>query len=133
MSELIKEGDQKAQDYADAMKQIEMQKVRIGQLETQLRQAIDIAQRASDKEKARKEAEKEKLITSIAGDSKYDKGTLTTKTLEELQTIRTAIDNTIEKTFASVAAEIDESRRPRKPHLTVGEWDSATKTWRGGV
>ena len=119
-------------DYAELAKGYEMQKVEIDRLKTQLRQAIDIAQRANDKEKARGEAEKERLIMSIMQDSKYAKEALTVKSLDELCIIRTAIDHTIEKTFASVAAEIDEARKPKHDNLTVGEWDPEKKQWKGG-
>lgn len=118
-------------DYASLAKENEMQRVRIKQLETQLRQAIDIAQRVKQRDEARDEAAKHQLLTSIMQDSKYTREQLAVKSLDELQTIRTAIDNAIEREFANVAAQIDSQNTPRKPSLTVGEWKDGK--WTGGL
>jgi hypothetical protein len=100
----------------------------------QLRQAVDIAGRANDLAKARDEEEKQRLVNSIQLDSKgFTKDELTKKDLSELQIIRTTLDKSLIKDFASVAAEIDAAKKSRKPHLTAGYYDSATQTWKGGI
>jgi hypothetical protein len=115
------------------LKEVEMLKARVALREKQLKQAIDIANRANDKRKAEQEAEKQSLILSIQSDSKFSKDELEEKTLEDLQTMRLTLDRSIEKTFANVAAEIDAANRKQEPYLTAGYFDPATKTWKGGV
>jgi hypothetical protein len=83
------------------------------------------------REDAKDEALKEQLVVSIMQDSKFNKETLMSKTLDELRIIRTAIDNSIQKDFANVAAEIDFGP-PKKANLTVGQWDAERKQWIGG-
>jgi len=117
----------------DLLREIEMLKTQVEIREKQLRQAIDIAGRANSERKAREDAEKERLINSIVLDSKFGKDELDKKSLGDLQTIRTTLDKSIEKTFASVAADLAEAQRKKKPHLTAGYYDSATKTWKGGI
>ena len=111
----------------------EMLRAQIETRERQLRQAIEIANRANDERNARKEAEKARLIQSIQMDGKFTKDELQGKTLDELNTMRLTLDRSIEKTFASVAAEIDEQRKRKQPVFTLGTWDSASQTWKGGV
>ena len=101
--------------------------------EKQLGQAIGVANRAIEAQNARDEAEKASLIQSIQMDGKFDKEELEKKTLDELHTIRFTLDRSIEKTFANVAAEIDEAKRKHEPFLTAGAWDSKKKEWIGGV
>jgi hypothetical protein len=110
-----------------------MLRAQIKTRETQLRQAIEIANRANDERKAKDYAEKARLISSIQMDSHFTKDELTKKTLPDLQVIRLTLDKSIEKTFASVAAEIDEAGRKRTPHLTAGAWDPVKKQWVGGT
>jgi LPS O-antigen subunit length determinant protein (WzzB/FepE family) len=129
----VKTDSKPAATDADLMRQIEMLKAQVDTREKQLRQAIDIANRANDERKARDEAEKSKLIDSIMMDSKFGKDDLKDKSLADLQTMRITLDKSIEKTFASVAAEMDENRRTKQPLLTVGAWDAASKTWKGGL
>lgn len=111
----------------------EMLRAQIKTRETQLRQAIEIANRANDERKAKDYAEKERLITTIQMDSHFSKDELTKKTLPDLQVMRLTLDKSIEKTFASVAAEIDAAGHKRTPHLTAGAWDSEKKQWVGGT
>jgi len=118
---------------ADLLRQIEMLKAQVDTREKQLKQAIDIANRANDAQKARDEAEKAKLVESVMMDSKFSKDDLTGKTLAELQTMRITLDKSIEKTFASVAAELDEKRHRHAPLFTAGAWDSKTQTYVGGI
>lgn len=118
---------------SDLLREIEMLKAQLQTRETQLRQAIDIAGRANEERAAREDAEKSRLIDSIRIDSKFSKNDLTTKTLQDLQTIRITLDKSIEKTFASVAADMDAAKRKTQPHLTAGYFDAATKTWKGGL
>ena len=118
---------------ADLMRENEMLKARVDLREKQLKQAIDIANRANAKRQAEEEAEKQSLIQSIQMDGKFDKDELEKKSLEELKTMRFTLDRSIEKTFANVAADINEQQRKRKPLLTVGYYDSAAKTWKEGI
>ncbi|MDH5786988.1 MAG: hypothetical protein OEZ40_01670 [Candidatus Bathyarchaeota archaeon] len=122
-----------APTMGDLVRENEMLRSRVKTRETQLRQAIEIANRANDERKAKDHAEKEQLISSIQMDSHFSKDELDKKTLGELQTMRLTLDKSIEKTFASVAAEIDEAGRKREPYLTAGAWDSQKKQWVGGT
>ena len=118
---------------ASLRRENERLKTQLDVREKQLRQAMDIAERANDERKAREEAEKGRLIQSIQMDGKFTKDELDGKTLDDLNTIRFTLDRSIEKTFANVAAEIDERKRKRQPLLTVGDWDPETKSWKGGI
>jgi LPS O-antigen subunit length determinant protein (WzzB/FepE family) len=122
-----------AQTDEDLRRKNEMLQAQVDTREKQLKQAIDIANRANDEHKARDEAEKAKLIDSIMMDSKFSKEDLTSKSIGDLQTMRITLDRSIEKTFASVAADIEASNRIKQPSLTVGRYDSASKTWIGGL
>ena len=99
--------------------------------ERQIKQAIGIANRANEENKAKDNAQKIMLIDSIQMDSEFTKDALAKKNLHELQTIRLTLDKSMEKTFASVAAEIDAAKRKKVPHLTAGAWDG--EKWVGGV
>lgn len=116
----------------DLYREIEMLRAQVKTRETQLRQAIEIANRANDERKAKDDAQKLNLISSIQMDSHFSKDELAKKTLGDLQVMRLTLDKSIEKTFASVAAEIDAEKHRRKPHLTAGAWDSEKKKWVGG-
>jgi hypothetical protein len=118
---------------ADLMRENNMLKTQLINRESQLRQAVDVVSRANDEKKAKEEADKITLIDSIMIDGKFSKDELTKKSLSELQIIRTTIDKTLERTFASVAAELDEAKHTRKPLLSAGYFDSATQTWKGGI
>ena len=113
---------------ADLLRKIEMLQAQVDTREKQLKQAIDIANRANDERKARDEAEKQKLIDSVMIDSKFDKEYLAQKSLSELQTMRITLDKSIEKTFESVAAEIDAANKPKLMGITY--WDSKSNDWR---
>jgi hypothetical protein len=119
----------------ELMQENEMLKARLSVRENQLRQAVDIANKANDQNKAKDSAQKEMLITSIQMDSHFTKDELTQKSLMELQTMRLTLDKSMEKTFANVAAEIDEAKhqRKRKSPATIGNWDSVKKEWIGGM
>ena len=118
---------------ADLLQKIAMLEARVDTREKQLKQAVDIANRANDEHKARDEKEKQKLIDSIQQDSKFTKEDLAGKSIGDLQTMRITLDKSIEKTFASVAADIEEQKRSKQPLLTIGRYDSATKQWTGGL
>jgi hypothetical protein len=132
--------DQKIEDKkptvvsdADLLQKIAMLEARVEVREKQLKQAIDIANRANDEKKASDEKERIKLIDGIVQDSHFSKDTLNSKSLNELQIMRITLDGSIEKTFASVAADIEAQKHSKQPFLTVGAYDSATKTWKGGL
>jgi len=117
----------------DLIRETEMLRARIQVRERQLKQAIDIANKANDQNKAKDNAQKTMLVGSIQMDSHFSKDELTKKSLNELQIIRLTLDKSMEKTFASVAAEIDAAGRKRQPHLTAGAWDQEKKQWVGGT
>lgn len=123
------------QTDADVIRENEMLKARLKTREDQLRQAIDIANRANEQQKAREEAERQTLIDHIVIDTngKYTKDELKNKPLGELQTIKTALDKSIEQSFMNIAAYQAEQDRKKKPHLTVGAYDSQKKEWVGGM
>jgi hypothetical protein len=118
---------------ADLLRKIEMLQAQVDTREKQLKQAIDIAQRANDERKARDEADKMKLIDSIMMDSKFSKEDLSGRSLSELQTMRITLDRSIEKTFASVAADLAEQNNHKKPFLSAGAWDAQKQSWVGGI
>lgn len=117
----------------DLLRKNEMLRAQLKVREDQLRQAIAIANRANQVEKARDEAEKTRLINSIMMDGKFDRDELVKKPLAELETMRMTLDKSLQKTFVNVAAELDQQRRSRKPLLTVGAWDSRRKCWVNGA
>jgi len=125
--------DQKPQTDADLIKQVEMLKGQLKTREDQLRQAIDIANRANVEKEARNEAEKEDLINRLVIDSKYTREDLKDKPLEEVRIIKTAVDKSIDKTFASVAADMAEQDRKTAPLFTIGKWDYKKQDWVGGI
>jgi hypothetical protein len=120
-------------DYAALVKDLEMTKARLKLREDQLTQAVEIANRANAQNKAKDNAQKQMLVASIQLDSHFTQEELTQKSLNELQTIRLTLDKSMSKTFANVAADIDEKNRKAKPQLTAGYFDVSTKTWKGGV
>ena len=125
--------DKGALDQASLLRKIEMLKAQVRLREDQLQQAIGIATRANDERKAREAAEKAQLIQSIQIDGKFPKDELESKSVDELTTIRYTLDRSLEKTFASVAADFEAQRRKREPQLTAGYYDRDTGTWKGGV
>jgi len=121
----------KDRGYAQVVQENENLKVRVERLELQLRQDNTLLQRVNDVKKAEDEADKERLIIDILNNSQYAKDVLTSKTIEDLKTIADALEHT-EKHFASVTADAEHTRKLREPKLTVGEWDSEKKQWKGG-
>lgn len=116
----------------DLLHTIEMLEARLKVRERQLKQAINIANTANQQSKAKDAAQKQMLVDSIQLDSHFTKDELQKKNIHELQTIRLTLDKSMEKTFASVAAEIDAAKRTVKPQLTAGAWDREKKRWVGG-
>jgi hypothetical protein len=123
------------QTYADVVQQLELKKAELKLREDQLRQAIEIANKANDQKKARDAAEKQDLIDRIIIDSngKVTVDELQDKSLRDLVLIKTFASKQLDSTFASIAALQSEKDQRAKPHLTVGYYDNATKTWKGGV
>jgi len=113
---------------------IAMLEAKVAVREDQLKQAIEIASRANDERNATTEAERQSLINSIKLDSKgYTTDELDKKSLQSLVDIRTAIDKTVEPQFASVIAAMDADKKKIRSLLTVGYYDSASDTWKGGM
>jgi len=121
----------KDRDFAEVVQENEKLKVRVERLEAQLRQDNTLLQRVNDMKKAEDDANKERLIIDIMNNSQYTKDTLISKTYGDLKTIADALEHT-EKHFASVASDSEQIRQARQPKLTVGEWDSEKKQWKGG-
>lgn len=117
----------------DLFKEIEMLRGRLKMRENQLKQALDIAIRANAENRAKNKAEKELLISTIQMDSDFGKDELDKKNLNDLRTIRLTLDRSMNKTFASVAADMEAEKNRHKPQLTVGYKDPETKKWKGGV
>lgn len=117
----------------DLIRENEMLRARIKVREDQLKQAIEIANRANDQNKAKDNAQKRMLIDSIQMDSHFAKDELEKKTLSELQVIRLTLDKSMAKTFASVAADIAAENQKKQPLLTAGAWDREKKRWVGGI
>jgi hypothetical protein len=120
---------------ADLMRELEMTKAKLKLREDQLRQAIDIANTANERDKAKQAAEREYAITQIVMDSdgKWTRDELKDKNMRELNLIRTTQDKTLNHTFATVAALQAEVDRKKKTYLTAGYFDPATQTWKGGI
>jgi len=123
----------KTQTDAELLNKIAMLEGRIDVREKQLKQALDWKNRRDDEDNARELKEKVKLIDSIQQDSHFSKDELKDTTISELQTMRKTLDKSIEKTFVSVSAELDEQKRKSAPHLTAGAWDNTEKKWVGGL
>ncbi len=120
-------------DVASLLRENERLKAQLDVRNKQIKQAIGVANRANDERKAREEAEKDRLIQSIQMDGKFDKDELKKKSLDELNIMRMTLDKSLEKTFASVAAELDAMNHKKEPLLTAGAWDSKKKDWVGGT
>jgi hypothetical protein len=118
---------------ASLIQENQMLKGRLELRENQLKQAIDIANRANDEKKAVENKERMQLIDSIQQDSKFTKEDLSNKDINSLRIMRITLDRSMEKTFASIAADISEANAAKQPFLTVGAWDSANKKWTGGL
>ena len=120
---------------AELMRENESLRAKIELREKQLKQAIDIANKANAAQKAKEDAEKESLITQIVLDTnnKFTPEELKDKTLSELRLMKTVVDKSLDQTFASIAAYQADAERRKEPLLTVGAWDSKKKDWVGGV
>lgn len=113
---------------ADLLNKIKMLEARIEVREKQLNQAIDVAKRANDEKAAADTAEKARLIDSIVRDSHFSKDELKDRSLPQLHDMRLTLDKSIEQTFASVAAQLDEAKKPKLQG--VDYWDIASQSWR---
>jgi len=120
---------------ADVLRELAMTKAELTLRKKQLRQAVDVATKVNERQKAADEAEREMIITQILVDAqgKFEKDELKSKSLTDLRLIKTVIDKSMDQTFASIAALDVEERNRKKPRLTVGAWDSKTKNWVGGM
>ncbi|MFA5365919.1 MAG: hypothetical protein WC325_12120 [Candidatus Bathyarchaeia archaeon] len=119
----------------DLLRKVERLEAQVKVREDQLKQAIDIANKANDQQKVRDEAEKIDLIERIVVDSnrKFTPSELADKSLRELNLIKLAIDKSLDATFASVAALQAEQNRKNQPLLTAGAWDNKSQSWVGGI
>ena len=117
------------------IKENEMLKAKVDKLEGYLKQAIDVANKANEMQKAKDEAEISDLTDRIvaASNNRLTVDSLKGKTLDELRLIKTTLDLSMQDTFASVAALQSERDRKHAPLLTVGKWDSKTQSWVGGL
>ena len=117
------------------MRENAMMKAELQLRKKQLKQAVDVAIKVNEKQKAADEAEREMIITQIMVDStgKFEKDELKAKSLSELRLIKTVIDKNNDETFASIAALDAENRNRKKTRFTVGAWDSKKQDWVGGM
>lgn len=122
------------QTDAQLLRENEMLKAQVKLREEQLKQAIDIANKANDQAKAREAAEKQDLIDRIIVDAngKMTQDELQGKSLSELQLVKTVLSKSLDHTFASIAALQAEKDKRTAPYLTAGAWDSQNKKWIGG-
>lgn len=121
----------------DVVRENEMLRARLKVREDQLKQAINIANRANAENKAKTNAQKQMLVSSIQMDSDFTKDELDKKNIGELQVIRLTLDKSMNKTFASVAADIAAADRKRTPQLTAGWYagkdSNGNAVWKGGI
>ena len=123
-----KQGDTKTD--AALMQENEMLKAQLKVREDQLKQAIAIANKANDQQKARDEAEKADLINRIVVDTagKITKDELADKPLRELVLIKTYTSKSLDSTFASIAAL--QAEKDKAKTFGIDYWDSKAQEWR---
>lgn len=124
-----------AKTDAEVIRENELLKAKVDKLEKYLAQAIDIANKANDAQKAREEAEIQDLTERITvhSNNKYNADSLKGKSLQDLRLIETVLETSRDDTFASVAALQAEKNKKTQPYLTVGYVDTATGKWKGGL
>jgi len=122
-------------DFGDLVSQIEMQKVKIGQLEAALREATDIIKKVNTERDAVTDARKYEISLELEKDSegRLKHRELMKESLENLSIIKKTIDLARPKTFVSLSQKIAEDQKQQKPSLSVGEWNPETKKYEGGV
>jgi len=129
------EGDKdKAKDYPTLVRELEMERVKTAQLTKMLKEATDIIKAVNAERDAVTEARKYEIAVEIERDSdgRMKHGDLMKESLENLSIMKKAIDSARPKDFVSTVALLEESEAKKKPQLTVGEWDSVSKKYKGG-
>jgi len=119
------------QTDTDIMRENELLKGRIKVREDQLQQAIIVANKANDAQKARDEAAKEDLITRIIANSPNHKITadqLKDRSLSDLRFLATYVETSMDQTFQSVAAL--QAEKDAKKLQGIDYWDNSTHEWR---
>jgi uncharacterized iron-regulated protein len=123
------------QDYGELVRSVEMQKVKISQLEAALRESTDIIKRVNTERDAVTDARKYEIALELEKDTegRMKHGDLMKESLEELTIMKKAIDTARPKNFVSLSQAISRDEQKKKPMLTVGSWDPDTKKWKEGV
>ena len=123
-------------DFRGLVRENEMQKVKIGQLEAALREATDIIKKVNTERDAVTDARKYELSLELEKDTegRLKHSELMKESLEELTIMKKAIDVARPKSFVSLSQQIAADKKKKmEPTLTVGEWDPDTKQYRGGI
>lgn len=117
------------------LRELELIKAENRILKDQLAEAKKIEERVIAERKAHDEAERQELIDRIII---YSGGRITQAQLagKDKETLKEILRTTIavrEDAYAGIAAYYDQKERREKTFLTVGYWDSASKSWKGGI
>jgi len=122
-------------DFGELVRETEMQKVKISQLENALREATDIIKKVNAERTAVTDARKYELALELEKDSegRFKHGDLMKSSLEELSIMKKAIDVARPKTLVSLSQQIAQDSKKKQPTLSVGEWNPDTKQFEGGV
>jgi len=134
MSETPKETKPIVATDAELYQKVATLEAKLKTREDQLREAVDFKLKVDAEKIGKDAAEKQSLIDMIIIDGKFSRDELQKESLETLRVRCETLDRGLDKHFASVAA-MDKAERERKnqPYLTVGAYDSETKTWKGGI
>jgi hypothetical protein len=110
-----------AQTDVDLRRENEMLKLKTLKLEEQRSQAIDMVNKAVEQKKIVDEANRKALIAQLVVDTngKWTEPELDTKTIGELNLIKTCYMKSTNDTFASIAAYEQEQNRQSAPKLTA--------------
>jgi len=126
--------DDKAKDWTQLVRELEMERVKNTQLTKMLKEATDIIKAVNAERDAVTEARKYEIAVEIERDSegRMKHGDLMKESLENLSIMKKAIDTAKPRDFVSVSSLLEESEKKKEPKLTVGEWDPISKTYKGG-
>lgn len=122
-------------NYEAVMRELELIKAENRILKDQLNESKKVAECVLAEKKAQDEAERRELINRIIiySGGKYTETELAGKDTATLKEKLKTIIDVREDVFVGISAYYDEQQRRFKPQLTVGYWDTASKTWKGGI
>lgn len=112
-----------------------MQAVKISQLEAALREATGIIKAVNLERDAVMEARKYELALELEkeSDGRLRHNELMKEELKDLTLMKKTIDTAHPKNLVSVSNLIAADNKRKKPTLSVGEYDTATGTYKGGI